>query len=320
MKDVVELIDNSENIAITYHASPDGDALGSALALLRALKKSKKNAYIISKDVISKNFNFLGYEEYIKGDVVEVAKDTQCLITVDCGNVERLSGNFDFSNRSYKIINIDHHLSNDKFGDINYVDTNAAATAEIIFRLIKEMNVELDKDIAMCLYTSLLTDTGVFKHSGTSKNTHYIAGELIDTGIDFTNIHRALFENKPYEKIKLYGKAIESMKLLMDNKVCVINITEKMFKDLGIEGSVDTSDILHFGSEVDTAEVVVLLKEAEEGIKISLRAKNYFDVREVAESFGGGGHTKASGCMIKGLTIKEAEEKILHAISKIGLR
>lgn len=320
MKDVVKLIEDFENIAITYHTSPDGDALGSALALLRALKKAKKNVYIISKDVISKDFSFLGYDDHIKGDVVETTKDTQCLITVDCGNVERLSGNFDFSNRWYKIINIDHHLSNDNFGDINYVDTKAAATAEIIFKLIKELNIEIDKDIAMCLYTSLLTDTGVFKHSGTSKNTHYIAGELIDTGIDFTNIHRALFENKPYEKIKLYGKAIESMRLLMDKKLCIINITEKMFKDLGIEGSVDTSDVLHFGSEIDTAEVVLLLKEAEEGIKVSLRSKNYFDVREVAESFGGGGHTKASGCMIKGVTIKEAEEKILHAISKIGFR
>lgn len=319
MENVVKAINKFKNIAITYHTSPDGDALGSALALLRALKKYGKNPYIVSKDTIGKDFAYLNFENDIKGEVVEVKDETECLITVDCGNVERLSGDFDFENKKYFVINIDHHLSNDKFGDINYVDTSAAATAEIIYKLIKNMNIDIDKDIASCLYTSLLTDTGCFKHSGTSKTTHEIAGELISTGIDFTNIRRELFENKSKNKIQLYGKVINNLEFLNDDKLCIMTLTMDMLKELNLEGE-DTSDVLSLASQINTVEVVVLLKETEEKIKVSLRAKNYFDVRNIAEQFNGGGHIKASGCAIANVKLNEAKNKIVEAINKVGFR
>lgn len=318
MRDVISELKAYNNIAITYHTSPDGDALGSALALLRALKKIGKKVYIVSKDKISDTFSYLNFSSDITGDVCNVKDGTECLVTLDCGNVERLSGEFDFENRTYKVINIDHHLSNDKFGDINYVDINAAATAEIVYDIIKELKIDIDIEIAKCIYTSLLTDTGGYRHSNTTEKTHNIAGELISLGLDFSSIHRNIFENKPFKRLKLYGKVFDSMKLYFHDKICIMKISEDMLRELDMEPS-DTSDVVSYGVQIDSVEVAVLLKESDDGIKVSLRAKNYADVRSIAEQFGGGGHVKASGCKFKDVTLKEAEDKILKAIEN-GMR
>lgn len=302
-------------IGITCHTSPDGDALGSTLAFYRALTKLNKKTYIISKDIVPNNFSYLNASDIIDGKCVKVLDKTDCLIALDCGNVERLSGELDLDNRNYKVINIDHHLSNDMYGDINYVDSSAAATAEIVYGLIKSMNIEIDEYIAKCIYTALVTDTGSFRHSGTSKRTHEIAGEIIDIGIDFSSIHREIFDNKPVEKLKLYGKVFENLTMHHDNKICFMEITTEMLTSLGLEDG-DTSDVISFGTQINTAEVAVLFKEGTEGTKVSLRSKKDIDVRKVAEVFGGGGHTKASGCMLKGTTISEAKKLVLAKLEE----
>lgn len=302
-------------IGITCHTSPDGDALGSTLALYRALTKLNKKTYIISKDVIPNNFSYLNASDIINGKCIKVLDKTDCLIALDCGNVERLSGELDLNNRNYKVINIDHHLSNDMYGDINYVDSAAAATAEIVYGLIKSMNIEIDEYIAKCIYTALVTDTGSFRHSGTSKRTHEIAGEIIDIGIDFSSIHREIFDNKPVEKLKLYGKVFENLTMHHNNKICFMEITTEMLASLGLEDG-DTSDVISFGTKIDTSEVAVLFKEGTEGTKVSLRSKKDIDVRKVAEVFGGGGHIKASGCMIKGTSISEAKKLVLAKLEE----
>lgn len=315
LKDVINGISSSKLIGITYHTSPDGDALGSALALSKALNKMDKENYIISKEKISRDFSYLNADNIITGEEVTIKENTDCLIALDCGNTERLSGDFQFNSRNFKIINVDHHLSNDRYGDINYVNTDAAATAEIIYDIIKEFEIEIDEDIAKCIYTSLITDTGSFRHSGTSSKTHSIAGELIDIGIDFSAIHREVFDNKPLEKLKLYGKVFDTIEMFCNRKVCFMTITESILDELAIEDS-DTSDVISFGTQIDTVEVVALFKENKEGTKISIRSKNNVDVRKIAEAFGGGGHTKASGCFIKNTSLEDAKQSILLQIKE----
>ncbi len=315
LKDVINEISSSKLIGITYHTSPDGDALGSALALSKALNKICKRNYIISKEKIPRDFSYLNADHIINGEEVTIKENTDCLIALDCGNTERLSGDFQFHSRNFKIINVDHHLSNDRYGDINYVNTDAAATAEIIYDIIKEFEIEIDEDIAKCIYTSLITDTGSFRHSGTSSKTHNIAGELIDIGIDFSAIHREVFDNKPLEKLKLYGKVFDTIEMFYNRKVCFMTITESILDELAIEDS-DTSDVISFGTQIDTVEVVALFKENKEGTKISIRSKNNVDVRKVAEAFGGGGHTKASGCFIKNTSLEDAKKSILLQIKE----
>lgn len=315
MNDILKKISESENIVITFHESPDGDSIGTSLALMQGLKKFHKNVKIISKDCTPDYLQFLPYSKDIDGRKSFIPENTDCVLVVDCGDVKRINvENLDLENKKYTLINIDHHLSNEMYGDYNYVDTNAIAVAEIIYQMLKILNVSIDGDMATCLYTSLITDSGSFRHSGTTSVTHAIAGDLINVGIDFSEIHRKVFENKPLSKIKLYGKIIEDMKMFFNDKLCLMRITQDMINSLGMEID-DTGDAISFGTSINTVEVAVLLKEWNNGTKVSLRSKNKVDVRKIAETFNGGGHTRAAGLFLE-LSIDKAEETIKKALEK----
>ncbi len=311
---IVARIIESKKIGITCHTSPDGDSLGSVLGLLQGLLKLGKEAYVMSKDSLPKTFEYMPFSNEIVKNIDFVLEGTDTVIVLDCGNIDRINSNLDLDHREYILLNIDHHISNDMYGDINYVDTSSAAVAEIIFDILKLLNVYIDANIATCLYTSLITDTGSFRHSNTTKLTHEIAGSLIDTGIDFTEIHRIIFENKQFERVKLYGRVIEDMRLVLNSKVCIMKITDALFNELNI-GKGDTSDILIFGTQIDSVEVTILLKESEDGLKVSLRSKNIIDVRKLSEEFGGGGHTRAAGFSVN-KPLREIEQILINKLEK----
>lgn len=319
LKDIKKIIIEANKIGITFHTSPDGDAIGSALGLLNGLRELGKDVYIISKDSIPENLMFLPYSEEINGETTEPKEGTDLVIVLDCGNVERISANLlDYSGM---VINIDHHLSNDNYGFINYVDTEAAATAEIVFLLLKEIGYEFSvkeeilERIGRCLYTSLVTDTGSFRHSNVTKRTHEIAGILIGVGVNNSMIYNKLFDNRSINKLNFMGYAFQNAKLYFDGKVVVTLLDSDSLSKFNAEKE-DTSDIIGNLLSIKTVEVAVLLKEVEEGVKASLRSKYDFDVRKIAEMFGGGGHTKASGLMQKGVMLQIAKDNILKAIER----
>ena len=310
---IAEIIKEHDNIGITYHVSPDGDAIGSALALLQCLKAMKKKAYMLSKDSIPDNMAFLPYSEEIDENQLVPISGTKCVIALDCGNFERLSVKLE--NYNGLIINIDHHISNEKYGDYNYVDDTAAATAEIVYELIEILGVDIDLDIAKCLYTSLVTDTGSFRHSNTTKRTHYLAGNLIEKGLDTSKIHSSLFDNKPYEKFKLLSDVLNDMEIYLNNKVVVLKVTNDLIEKHGLKSS-DASDMVSIGMQIKGTEVSLLIKEADLGAKISLRSKNEVDVRKVAEKFGGGGHIKAAGAIFNNKSIEEVKNLVLKELKE----
>ncbi|MHC6179627.1 DHH family phosphoesterase [Clostridium sp. JNZ X4-2] len=315
MNDIINKIKDCNNIAITFHSSPDGDALGSSLALFQGLKKIGKKVKILAKEEILEDFKFLPCSEEIDGSSFKAEPDTQCVIVLDCGDVKRINAELDFKHKAYTIINIDHHVTNELYGHLNYVDTNAAAVAEIVYQIIRLMGIDIDKDMAKCLYTAIITDSGSFSYSSTTSVTHTIAGDLINTGIDFSQIHRIIFDNKKFEKIKLYGKAIQSMQLIKD-EICVIQITSDMLFQAGMGADIDTSDIINIGMKIDTVEVGILLKQVEDGVKASLRSKSRVDVGKVAEAFNGGGHIRASGLMVLHKTMNEVKDMIVKEVEK----
>lgn len=314
MNDIINTLRKSNRIGITFHSSPDGDALGSTLALMQGLKKLGKDCYIISKDKAPGVYKFLPYIDNVNTSNGEVIEETDCVVVLDCGNLERISGNLKIDSKHYVLINMDHHLSNDLYGDFNFVDTNSASVGEIIYQIIRLMGIRMDKEMAICLYTSLVTDTGGFKFSNTTSVTHGIAGDLINIGIDFSEIHRIIFENKKYEKVKLQAKVIDTIELKFNNKFCIMELTKDMLEKIGVDAS-DTSDIVSIGMGIDVVEVCALLKENDDGVKISLRAKKDFDVRKIAEIFGGGGHTKAAGLLLK-TSLEEAKSIITKEVEK----
>ena len=309
----------SKRIGLSFHTSPDGDAVGSILSLLNALRYLGKDCYVISRDVISDNFSFLSLSNEINGNILEPKMNTDLVIVLDCGNFERISANL--SNYDGKIINIDHHISNDNYGYINYVDVKASATCEIVYLLIKELGINFneksDTEIAIgnAVYTGILTDTGSFRHSNVTSRTHNIASELIENGVDNSKIHSNLFDNKPCNKVKLMGSVLSNIELFLDNKVAVLQIPKGMLEDFNLPNT-DTSDLSSVGLGIKGVEVSILLKEVEEGVKGSLRSKNNVDVRKVAEVYGGGGHIKAAGIMQKGVNLIEAKENLLKTLKE----
>lgn len=314
---IIEKIKSSKKIGITCHVSPDGDSIGSCLALLQGLLNIGKDAYILSKESLPDTFSYLPNFYKITCELNTVLEGTDAVIVVDCGNLERINANIRLDDKKYTLINIDHHLSNDKYGDLNYIDTKAAATAEIVFKLLSMLQVSIDKNIATCLYTSLITDTGSFRFSNTTSLTHEIAGALISTGIDFPEIHRKIFENTSFEMVKLQGKVIENMHLEFNGKLCVMELDDKTILDFNLKNS-DTSEIINIGTKIDTVEVVALFKESDEAVKVSLRSKHYVDVRKIAELFNGGGHIRAAGFStdkpleeIKLLLFNEIEKELI---------
>ena len=319
LSQIANFILEGKKIGITYHVSPDGDAVGSVLALLNALKSLNKDCYVISKDTLSDNLRFLKSSEEVTGEVVKPLEETDIIVVLDCGNLERVSAHLEEFTGT--IINIDHHLSNDKYGDINYIDSNAAATAEIVFELINIMGINFDecnstiKEIGTCIYTSIVTDTGGYRHSNVTERTHNISAVLKKIGVDNTFIYQSLFDNKDFNRIKLIGKALTNIQLILNGKVALLEIDKSFTDDLGIDIG-DTSDIISYGLQIKGVEVTLLLKEVDDGVKASLRAKSYVDVRKIAEVFGGGGHVRASGIKIKNISMEEAKYEILNEIQK----
>jgi bifunctional oligoribonuclease and PAP phosphatase NrnA len=313
MNDIKNKIMESDRIAITFHVSPDGDSLGSSLALYAALKKLNKDVKIICSDDIPDVYKFLpGIENISKENKLSDGFDL--VIVLDCGNKERICADIKFD-RSYYIINIDHHKSNDNYGDINYVDINSAAVGEIVYKLIEILSVRLDVDMASNIYTSILTDTGAFRFSNTSSDTLKIVSELLSkVKFDFSDIYRRIYHSKDFKRIKLAGFAIDSMKLILGGKAFIMFITMDMLKKLDTALS-DTSDIINIGMEINSIDAGILIKETEEGLKVSLRSKYLFDVSKIAARFGGGGHIRAAGLTLN-TTLEEGEKLLTEAFAE----
>lgn len=313
MNDIKNKIMESDSIAITFHVSPDGDSLGSSLALYAALKKLNKDVKIICSDDIPDVYKFLpGIESISKEN--KLSEGFDLVIVLDCGNKDRICSDILFDG-SYYIINIDHHKSNDNYGNINYIDTKSAAVGEIVYKLIENLDIPVDSDMASNIYTSILTDTGAFRFSNTSADTLKIVSELLSkVEFDFSDIYRKIYSSKDFKRIKLSGLVIESMRLILGGKAVIMFITMDMLKKLDAKLG-GTSDIINIGMEIDSIDAGILIKETEEGLKVSLRSKYLFDVSKIASKFGGGGHVRAAGLTLK-TTLEEGEKLLTEAFAE----
>ena len=316
---IVEEIDRAQNIAITSHVMPDGDNIGSMLALYNALSGMGKHVQVFSSDNPPHVFSFLSGYENIKNCTNQTKENFDILFVLDCGSIDRIGNCSKLTERSDKIINIDHHGTNSNFADISVIDTNASATGELVYDLIKQMKVDITKDIAYCLYTSILTDTGGFRYSNTSPKTHFIIAELISSGIDFGMIYDKIYRNFRYQDISALGKALSTIELYHDGKIAYMELLKNDIEDVvGYDcdhDNINTSDFIDFARDIEDVEVAVFVKEfASNEYKISLRSKSYVDVKLICEKNGGGGHVRAAGCTIIGNSIEEVKGKILKQI------
>jgi phosphoesterase RecJ-like protein len=311
---IIDIINKSSKIAVTSHMQPDGDNIGSSLALCLALKKLGKKVVFVIDDNVPELYRFLkGAREAEKpSSVAEI--DFDLLIALDCGDLERLGKVAQLVSKT-KLVNIDHHISNTKFGEMNLVEENASATAEIVYKLIKSMGIFIDKDIADCIYTGIVTDTGMFQYSNTSEETHSITAELIIAGVSPSDIFNKIYQNSPKEKVLLMGEALKSLEFFNNDMVSCISISKAQVDNIA-EEDIDTEGIVNLGRDIFGVEVAIFLKQKEANlVKVSLRSKTYIDVSIIAKDFGGGGHIRAAGCAVAG-SLESVKQQILEAIQK----
>lgn len=299
----IDLLKKANHIVITSHVNPDGDSIGSSLGLMHYLKTLNKKVTIFIDDDIPANFSVLpGFDEIER--VPEGPYEADLLVLLDTsldrvGNVNKIV--------SAPVLNIDHHISNNNQADYLYLDATRAATAEIVFQLLKDMDAVISSDMALCIYTGIATDCGFFRFSNTSSFTMYAAGELIDAGAKPNIISEAL-EQKPFLTIKSIARAINTLEMFHDGKIAGVFLSKEDMKSCD-----STEGFIDFVRIIEGVDVAVLAKYIDEGIcRVSMRSKDT-DVSKIAMAFGGGGHIRAAGCTIhKSLT--ETKNQIIAAI------
>lgn len=305
-------LENSKDLYLSSHIDPDGDSIGSLMSLGLALEQLGKNVHFIKTDTIPKTFNFLPQIDRIK-DYNDINPDI--LFILDSGNKDRIGEYEKYIELSKVVVNIDHHLDNNNYGDINLVDDSRASTGEIVFDLIEGLNLEFNKDIASYLYTAISMDSGSFTYDKVNSRTHDIISRLIKEDIDKTNININLYQNRSMSATKLFIEGLSTMKTYENDKIATIKVTQDMVgkNKANIE---DTNGLISFIRDIDTVEVAALLKEMEnKEVKISLRSKSYVNVSAIGNKFNGGGHNRAAGCTIYE-DIDSAEKLIVEEIKR----
>lgn len=295
---IADYLKNRESVVVLPHINADGDALGASLALALALKALGRQADVVIEEEVPSTLDFLPGQDLIvrnPGDSYDAA------ISIDNGDIARL-GNRQKLYQDAKIrLSIDHHATNHVEADVSYVDVKASATGEIIYDLITGyLGAPLTKDIALCLYTALITDTGGFRFTNTTARTLEIGADLLKTGIDFTNAVKKVFDTISFAKLYLMKQTMNSLRLLLNGALAVSHLR---FEDLSHFNakSDDSEGLVNIGRNLEGVEVSLFLREEKPGnFKGSLRSNEYVDVSGIAEKFGGGGHRRAAGFNIDG--------------------
>ena len=304
-------IKKAKTIVILVHEGPDGDAIGSALAISFAIQNLGKKADVIIPEH-SKTFDFMPGIETLKQ--VSDIKKYDLAIALDCADSKILEGYSDYFEKAKMRIVIDHHGSNTMYGDINFVDPVAPACCQILIGMFKYLEIELTKDMATCIMTGIVTDTGGFCHNATSE-TFEFAADILRLGVNVSEIFRRTLHTRNKASFELNKRAMDRMEFLENGKIAFTYITKKDEEEVGaVQG--DHEGIVEVGKSVENVEVSIFLHEKDDkGFKISLRSLEYVNVAEIAIMLGGGGHTKAAGAYSKG-TVEEIKNKIVNEVKK----
>jgi phosphoesterase RecJ-like protein len=309
LSQVVQLIEQNQRFMITSHVRPDGDGLGSGLALYWMLRALNKEADVVLRDQVPAAYNVLpGSDLVIVQD--DVTESYDAAFVIECGDVDRpglprLKSQF--------VVNIDHHSNTPPFGDVNWVDSTAAAVGEMIYNLCKALGIEVTKEIAECIYTALLTDTGSFHFSNTTERTLKIASELVRRGVEPARISQALFYSNSFSKIKLLGMVLSNIELDESGRIAWVKMDRAMMCEVGASEE-DADGIANHALSIGEVEAVAFFKEVSpEAYRVSLRSKGKFNMAKVAERFGGGGHRNAAGLRIEG-SFEDVKHRVIQSL------
>ena len=312
LDEILKEIKNAEKTVILTHESPDGDAVGSSLAMKFMLKELGKEADVIIPEY-SRMFQFLPSASEIKVDS-EIQK-YDLAISVDCANLKRMAKN-EYFEQAKKNIVIDHHGSNNMYGDLNYVNPVSPACCEILAGMADYFGIKITKEIGTCIMTGIITDTGGFRHLGITPDTFEYTAELIRLGVDIPDIYKRTLRTKTKANFELTKRVIDRMELLEDGKVSFTYITSQDELEVGAEPG-DHEGLVDIGKDIEGVKVSVFIrqKDEEEAYKVSLRSEEGINVSDICFVFGGGGHSRAAGALVKG-NVEQVKEKLMKEIKK----
>lgn len=313
---VAQRIREGSNFLITSHRNPDGDALGSGIALQGLLRKMGKSARVVVRDGFGKPlYNIPGAHEVTISDTLpaDYPEAYDAVFTMECPEVERTG----YPVLPGPVVNIDHHLGNEMYGEINYLDVEAPSVGEMILQLNRaHLKLPLERDVAIAMYVSLATDTGFFRYHNTTLRTFEAAAELVRAGVVPGDVSLWINESVPRGAIKLLGLCLTTLQLHSGGKIATTELPKRFFMEAEATAE-DTEGIVNYGRNIEGVLVSALLKEGDAATtRVSLRAKPGIDVQQIAAMFGGGGHAAASGCTIP-LPMNEAKERLLGLLAEI---
>lgn len=318
LNEICKSVKKYDNFLICAHTNPEGDALGSQLGFYSLIRKLGKKGVIVSEDKLPYGYDFLPGNQLIRRLSKESKFiDFDCLAVLDCADLKRTGGVYKLNKADKPVLNIDHHISNRIFGDVNWVDPGASSCSEMIYKMFKQLRLPLDKDTALVLYTGIMTDTGSFRYSNTSSFTHKAVSALMKFGINVREVYQDTYENIPPGEVKILLKLLPQIKFYAQGKIAAFKIKKGL---LGLkQPCVDLADLaLSFGRSIKGVEVVALFKEnskIKNEVRVNLRSQGKIDVNKIASFFGGGGHKTAAGCTLRD-KIKQVEQKIIAKIKQ----
>ena len=313
LDDILKEVKNAEKIVILTHEAPDGDAIGSSLAMKIALKELGKNPDVIIPEY-SRLFSFLPGAKDIQEE--SKIKEYDLAISLDCSDLKRLKCGEEYFETAKHKIQIDHHGSNTMFGDINFVNPASPACCEVLIGMFEYFGININKEIGTCLVTGIITDTGGFRYSGVTAETFEFTARLLQKGVKVSDIYKRVLDTKTKSNFELTKLVISRMEMLENGKVTYTYTTLEDEEKVGAEPG-DHEGLVEIGRDIEGVEVSVFVREKEEGTyKVSLRANDYVNVSDICLLFGGGGHPRAAGCLVTD-SIENVKNKILAEVKKV---
>jgi len=314
IKEVIDAIKKHKKFLITAHINLEGDSLCSQLAMLHLLQGMNKEARIIDADPVPPHLTFLPKAKFVTHEIDETY-DYDAAIVLDCPNLRRVGRVQQLITPDKFIVNIDHHISNERFGTVNWVEPYASSVGEILHRLYVNIGAPVTEEAALYMYVALITDSGSFSYDNTTAETHRVAAALLEAGLKPGQVSEKVFESKTLSDMKLLGKIIETLRVNKTSEIAYLDITRKMLEETGADMS-KTDTIVNYARSIHNVKVAILFREDPKNdntIAISFRSKGDIDVNKIAKILGGGGHKKASGCMIKG-SLDDVRRKVLITV------
>lgn len=305
-----------KSFLLASHVNPEGDAVGSLLAMDALLRRMGKRTVIVCEDPLPARLGILSSKNWHRAQDIKKNLEIDSVVVADCPTLERIGRVLEFLSDDVDIFNIDHHLTNEKFGDFNYIQPRAAACGEVVYEIFKHLRIPIREDEAIALYVAISTDTGSFRFSNTTVKAHRIVAELIQNGLDVEKINEKLYATHSLRKMKLYGRLFTKVRTAYENGVVWVGMTKEDLHESGASFE-DAEGFVDFLKNIQEVKFAFFASETEKDnlVRVSIRSKGECDASRVAVRFGGGGHAKASGCMIQG-SLEDAARVVLEEVGE----